>query len=86
MAKSADQRLVDAALFGTASQVAKVLRRGGTPDAVGEGGTTAVYVAAMRDGPAILRSEQTVVTSRMFEWVENSSPRTPREVLGVEVR
>lgn len=54
MAKSLDQKLVDAALVGTAKQMTSLLRRGATPNAVGDGGTTAVYAAALRDDSVIV--------------------------------
>ena len=54
VAKPVDQRLVDAASLGTAKQVTSLLRRGATPGATGDGGTTAVYAAALRDDSDIV--------------------------------
>jgi ankyrin repeat protein len=55
VASSHDQRLVDAASVGTARQVASLLRKGAAPSASGKGGSTAVYAAALREDPAVLR-------------------------------
>ncbi|MEA2900806.1 MAG: uncharacterized protein QOH36_693 [Actinomycetota bacterium] len=55
MATSLDQKLVDAAFVGAARQVASLLRKGAAPNSVGDGGSTPVYVAALREDPAVVR-------------------------------
>jgi mRNA-degrading endonuclease RelE of RelBE toxin-antitoxin system len=45
-----------------------------------------VRAAAESDLDRLTKDEQNVVTSAMFDWVENGPPRqTPRDVLGVEM-
>jgi mRNA-degrading endonuclease RelE of RelBE toxin-antitoxin system len=45
-----------------------------------------VRAAAESDLDRLSPDEQNVVTSGMFEWVENGPPRqTPRDVIGVEM-